>query len=579
MDSRWLHTFRLRLADPSSQLQLAVLGVLSGFSCAVVVLCFRFLIDYPASLWMPDGLPDNFEALPLWAKLGLPLAGALVIGLVMSRMAVADTRVGIAHVITRLHAGHGHLQVKNAVLQFFGGAFAIITGQSGGREGPAIHLGAAVSSIIGQRLQLPNNSIRLLVGCGTAASIAASFNTPIAGVIFAMEVVMLEYTVSGFIPIMLAAITGTIMTRAVYGTDSLFLIPSIHMTSLWEVPYIAFLGLVAGCFGALFLVILKVGLHFSDKPAWLRCSAAGLVTGCLALVVPQVMGIGYDSLNAALADQLPLLLLAGLIVAKIVATALSAGLGLPIGLIGPNLLIGACLGSAMGGLGSLAFPELASGHSFYVLLGMGAMMGAVLNAPLAALMALLELSNNTAMIFPGMLAITVATLTTREVFHQHSAHQTVLDHLKQLLPTDPVSLALQRTGVGSMMQRSVASTHARISPDEVRTLLADNRRWYVIDPGDNARLQLINREELHPKMEAALVDAGEHPIDLLELAENSQTIAELHIRATLREALNLMDINKVDALYISGYLYGTELDKGVVTREDIERYTSTPQTS
>ena len=127
-------------------------------------------------------------------------------------------------------------------------------------------------------------------------------------------------------------------------------------------------------------------------------------------LAPEVMGIGYDSLNAALNSELTLTMMLALIAAKIIATAVSTGMGMPIGLIGPNILIGACIGSVMGGLGAYFYPELASQRSFYVLLGMGAMMGAVLNAPLAALMALLELSNNTAIIFSRMLAITVANI-------------------------------------------------------------------------------------------------------------------------------------------------------------------------
>ena len=433
MHNHWFRNARHRLADANSLLPLSLLGVVSGFSCALVILLFRYLIDTPATIWLPDHSPENFEALPRWMHFALPLAGAIIIGVFLSRMKPENARTGIVHVITRLHLDHGHLPLKNALVQFFGGAFAIATGQSGGREGPAIHLGAAANSLLGQKLMLPNNSIRLLVGCGIAAAIAASFNTPIAGVIFAMEVVMMEYTVGGFIPVMLAAITGTTMTRAVYGSAMLFSIPPIAMSSLWEIPFIALLGFVVGCCAALFMTVLKTALRYADKPVLPRLALAGFITGCCALVAPQVMGIGYDSLNAALANELSITLLLTLIFAKIIATAASNGLGMPIGIIGPNLLIGACIGSAMGDLGAELFPELASNHSFYVLLGMGAMMGAVLNAPLAALMALLEFSSNTAMIFPGMLVITIATLTNSELFNQRSAHQTVFQHIKLLL--------------------------------------------------------------------------------------------------------------------------------------------------
>lgn len=572
MYSEWLRHFRLRLANPNSLMHLSVMGVLAGLTCSLITLAFRFAADGPSSLWMPDRLPDNFEALPQWLHFALPVGGALLIGLIMAFMKPINTRVGIVHVLTRQHADYGHLPLKNALFQFFGGAFAIMTGQSGGREGPVVHLGSAASSLLGQKLQLPNNSIRLMVGCGTAAAIAASFNTPIAGVIFAMEVIMLEYTVSGFIPIMLAAITGTTAIRAVYGADSLFHIPPVEMASLLELPFVALLGLAAGCAAALFQVTLKFGLRFSDYPALVRCLAAGVLTGGVALLVPEVMGIGYDSLNATMADQLPLTILLALIAAKILTTAFSTAMGLPIGLIGPNLLIGACIGGALGSLGELMFPELASSHSFYVLLGMGAMMGAVLNAPLAALMALMELTDNTTIIFPGMLAITIATLTTSELFKQRSAHQTILRHIKLLIPTDPISLALQRSSVGSLLQRNVLAIDPELSPNQIRSLREEGAQWYVVRRSANNEKCLIWHGELDDKLDAALAENPDAGIQVLELGAKIQPAAELPLGATLCEALMQMDEAGIDTLYVSGPFP----DHGIITRTDIEKYTRTP---
>ncbi|MEH6559705.1 MAG: chloride channel protein [Oceanicoccus sp.] len=574
MQNNWIRNTRHRLADANSLLPLSVLGVVSGFSCALVILLFRYLIDTPSAFWLPDHDSENFEALPQWLHFALPVAGAIIIGFFLSRMKPEDSRTGIVHVITRLHLDNGHLPLKNALVQFFGGAFAIATGQSGGREGPAIHLGAAANSLLGQKLMLPNNSIRLLVGCGIAAAIAASFNTPIAGVIFAMEVVMMEYTVGGFIPVMLASITGTAMTRAVYGSEMIFSIPPISMASLWEMPFIAFLGLVVGCCAALFMVILKAALRYIDKPIFPRLVLAGVITGCCALLVPEVMGIGYDSLNGALANELSLTLLLVLIIAKIIATATSSGLGMPIGLIGPNLLIGACIGSAMGDLGANLFPDLASNHSFYVLLGMGAMMGAVLNAPLAALMALLEFSNDTSMIFPGMLAITIATLTNSELFNQKSAHQTVFQHIKLLLPTDPMSLALQRTSVSSIMHRSLCTTPSQVTTDEAKLLIEKDVRWYAVMDEANKPTNLVAGLDMIVHIEKYI---DSNTIYLLDDSITIQPLAELNIQATLKEALNKMDDHKVNALFVSGYRSGTNPDNGIVTRDDIEQYYKTPQ--
>ena len=571
---QWPTSFRHRLADANSLLHLSVLGVVSGCSCALVVLLFRYLIEQPSALWLPGNNAENFEALPGWLHFALPVAGAILLGLAMHWLKPAEQRIGIVHVLDRLHNHHGRLPLKNALLQFFGGAWAVATGQSAGREGPAIHLGAAANSLLGQKLALPNNSIRMLVACGTAAAIAASFDTPIAGVIFAMEVIMMEYTVAGFIPVMLSATTATIMSRAIYGSALLFPIPEISAVSLWEMPFILLLGLLVGCGATLFIGILKVSLRFSQQPVLARMTAAGLVTGCLAVLVPEIMGLGYDSLKNALADSVSLQLLMMLIAAKIIATAISAGLGMPIGLIGPNLLIGTCIGCAIGKLGAIMMPELANQVGFYGLLGMGAMMGAVLNAPLAGLMAVLELSNNTAVIFPAMLAITVATLTNRELFKQRSAHQTVFRHLNVALPTDPVSLALQRTSVASVMQTQFIGSQQQLSIDELKNLASQQARWVLSSGADRFLIDgSILGEDIQKELGSLSDDS---PADLLKIATSAQAIVDVSVQATLKEALNTMDEHEVDALYVIGYGFHPQTI-GIVLRSDIVSYYQRPQ--
>jgi CIC family chloride channel protein len=248
---------------------------------------------------------------------------------------------------------------------------------------------------------------------------------------------------------------------------------------------------------------------------------------------------------------------------------------MPIGLIGPNLLIGALIGSAMGGIGAEFFPELSSHRSFYALLGMGAMMGAVLNAPLAALMALLELSNSTALIFPGMLAITVATLTNSEIFKQRSAQQTTLQYLKELLLNDPVSLALQRTSVASLMERDFATSRARLSKEQATQLMTGKQPWVVIKDDDNQQW-LVSGSKLNDAISTALQEDNNHELLLTELCPVIP-LSGLHIQATLREALTRMDERQVDALLISGYIASPNPEAGIITRRDIVTYYTTPQ--
>ncbi|MCR8924395.1 chloride channel protein [Dasania sp. GY-MA-18] len=573
-----LQHFRHHLAHDNSLLHFSTLGIIAGINCGLIMLAFHALLRFIESQILPGGVADNFEALPVWAYFALPACSGLIIGATIQLFAKHAARTGVPHVLHCLHSKHGHMPLKNMLVQFFMGAFALATGQSGGREGPAVHLGAGINSLLGQKLLLPNNSIRLLIGCGTAAAIAAAFNTPIAGVIFAMEVVMMEYTIVGFIPITLAAISATTVMRALTDTEKLFSIPHIEqiaLSSLAELPYVVLLGLLAGCCSAAFIVILKQGLKLSDRPMLVRGLLAGVITGCCALLVPEVLGIGYDSLNAVLASEYTLAIILALLAAKILATAASCGLGLPIGLIGPNLLIGACLGGAVGiGVESL-YPELSMQRGFYVLLGMGAVMGAVMNAPLAALMALLELTGNTHIIFPGMLAITVATISHSAVFKQRSATQTVFRRLNTLLRTDPLSLALQRTSVAGIMERRILTSPQLISAISAQSLLDDAERQQCVGLITNSREEGINYyqwQDIKPLLEAAIANQ-ETEIDIYKIAPAFEPAAALHSQATLREALDLMNEQDVNCVHITG----PRLVEGLLTRKAINRHASMPQ--
>jgi CIC family chloride channel protein len=569
MTQNWLHDIRLRLADSNSQIHHAALGVISGVTCSIIVLLFRYMLE-GFGLWLPDGNEENFEDLPRWMHFALPLAGALILGWIMRKLNPIDIRAGTVHVISRLHHNQGHLPLRNTVWQFFAGGFALATGQSGGREGPAIHLGAGANSLLADWLHLPNNTRRILVGCGTAAAIAGSFNTPIAGVIFAMEVVMMEYTIAGFIPVILAATTATAITQAFFGSEPILTIGSLHMESLAELPYIALMGLLIGSFAALFIAVLKFALSHNKRPVMQRMLIAGLVTGSLALLAPGIMGVGYDTLNQALAGQLPLTVLLLLVFAKIFATTVSVGMGLPVGLIGPSFLIGSGIGAAMGIIGAYFYPD-ASGTSFYVLLGMGAMMGAVMNAPLAALLALVELTHNSNIIFPGMLVIAIASITRSSIFTQPSASQAVLDNLNRILHTDPVSLALQRTSVATLMSYDLRLVPNVINRCDVQEMIDHPTHWIVI--AEDNHHYLLQGAELAESLTKRCQDSDSSSIELDELNLNKIPTKALSLRSTLREALDTMGAQQTDIVLIFENLpHQQQYEIGVVTRSDIIHY-------
>lgn len=391
------------------------------------MIAFRAVVEAVQRAFLPGGDAENYEALPALAHFLLPAAGGLVVGLLFQALPQRMRQVGPAHVIERLSAAGGRLPLANAVSQFVGAALSIAAGHSVGREGPAIHVGAASASLIGQRLQLPEESLRVLVACGVAAAIAGSFNTPLAGVVLAMEVVLRAYTVAGFAPVILAAVAATAVNRLAYGDAPAFVVPALALRSLWELPYVLGVGLAIGALSGAFIALVAAFARRSRRlPFWAACSLAGLVVGLCALFVPEVMSIGYDTVSRALLGELALGTLIAVTAFKLLATTAGVGLGLPGGLIGPMLVIGAAAGGGLGIVGAWLLPQLASSAGFYALLGMGAMMAGTLHAPLAALTAMLELTGNPNIIWPGMLAAISAFAVSHEVFDQKPVFDTLL---------------------------------------------------------------------------------------------------------------------------------------------------------
>ncbi len=567
---QWLDHFGLGLAGIDALPQLAMLAIPVGLLSGGVIVLLRLLVESGAALYMPGGDGENFEALALSVRLLLPAAGGLVIGLVWQNLQAETRQVGIVHVMERLAYHQGNLPLRNSIAQFFGISLCILCGHSVGREGPGAHLGATSGSQLSRWLRLPNNSRRTLAACGIAAAIAASFNTPLAGVIFSMEVVMMEYTLLSFAPVILAAVIATTLTQAVFGGEPVFTVPYTQLGSLMELPIILATGLLLGCLAALFIHLLQ---HTTTRsmawPIWLRCTLGGTLVGIIAVAVPEVMGIGYDTVNKALVGELGLVALLTIAFAKLLATALGIGLGLPGGLIGPTLVIGAVAGGAVGIVADTWLPGDIATPAFYALIGMGTVMGATLQAPLAALTAMLELTANPHIIMPGMLALIGAVLVSREIFGKESVFVVLMKTRGLDYHDNPVRQMLQRVGVASVMDRGLETLPVVAEQARIRQALQREPRW-ILMTADNAPVALMPAADLARHMQSENID---DPVDLHEIPAARQDITGLDFQATLQEAAESMDKANTEALYVTRItIPGISRIYGIVTRSDIDRY-------
>ncbi|NVK21887.1 MAG: chloride channel protein [Kangiellaceae bacterium] len=597
---------RLRLGGFDALALMAIIGLICGIVAGGSNILFRLFTESSIVLWATDKQHDtDFEELSQWIHFGLPAVGGLIVGLLLQQLKPENRQVGVSHVLERMAYHQGQLPVKNAIVQFFIGGLTIASGQSVGREGPGIHLGSTSGSWIGQKLKLPNNSTRILVGCGCAAAISASFNTPLAGVIFAMEIIVMEYAVASFIPIILASVAGAVMTQWVFGSAAAFNVPSkLDIQSLSEMPYFLLLGLVGGIIASAFIFITRRVTKFSKEwPVWVKTTVAGTCVGIIALQVPQVMGVGYDTVNGAIQGELVLNVLILALAGKFLATIICSGLGLPGGVIGPTLFLGAMIGGIMGNVGGQIFPAYASYEGFYAMVGMATLMSAVLQAPLAALMALLELTNNPNIILPGMFSIVVANMVVTQIFKQRSFWETQMADRGLELTVSPIKQVLRSIGVAGVMSRSYANLNIRSTPSQIEQALVEKPRWVLIKEDDHVISLMVASDLVRYLMEQQdkqtddavqetdeseqIVETSsavstetmqtktvekqkEKPVNLMKIPANRQDVVSINLQATLEEAFDKMEQRKISAAYVYRITQDDqERIYGVVTRDMI----------
>lgn len=439
-----------QLAQPQTSWQLCILAAIGGVASATLVLLFTYTILGLQQIYQTQ--VHEYISFNELSRFLIPFIGVTVILMIANFTGYQYLRTGIPFVLHRLKVAYGIIPFRNTINQFFGSATAIASGFSVGQEGPAIHLGAACSSYIGNKLQLPYNAIRTLCACGIAAGISASFNTPVAAVIFVMEVILREYKIHIFIPVMIASIVGSMITQATQGPAHQFEffskieLSAVHYPSL--IIFALVLGVLAFVFNKSLVHLIQISSRFSLKR---RLMVAALITGVILALVP----LTYTSeLNVSgINDQIALAssFIIVVILAKIIMTVVALGLGIPGGVIGPILAIGAMMGVAV----SMIVSDYLPGQHLdtdYALMGMAGLMAATLNAPLAALLAVMELSNQIEVIVPAMIVITVSCVSSGQFFRNRSVFVMQLEVQKLLYRQPPIDKSLQRIGILAIMR-------------------------------------------------------------------------------------------------------------------------------
>ncbi len=556
--------------------KISAIAALIGVTAGLVILLFRFLTEYAISDLMPGEGHEGFENLSYEMRFILPVAGALLLALIYKLVSPSYHDVGAPYLLQRLDYHQGYIPFRNTLMQFVGATIALISGQSAGREGPAIHLGGGVSSLIARYIELPYGYRKMLIGSGVAAAISASFNTPLAGVIFAQEVILRQFSLTSLTPLVIASVAGSLVTQIALGEAVIFPSFTIALTA-FDFPGLLLLGVLIGGLSVVFGRLLIAWQTTNKLPKWKSLPIAGFLTGLVAVFVPEVMGVGYDTINLLLNGQWDWQWVIIVLFSKLLLTSFVLAYGVPGGLIGPTLLIGACTGFTVGLALQQFNPEVQVG--LFCLIGMAAMMGASLHAPMAALVTLLEMTNSSEVILPGMICIVMAYLINKGLLGQ----QAIFDNLQKIRHDrdrmNAHSSSLEQYGIMPVMDRRFVVTERNLRFGTIHQLFLDQPRWIIIK--DSQQFFLMQASDLANwlkyQMENDQVPTEDTELDILSIPATRYDLSPINIKADIVDALSLIDSHQTEALLIQSTPPEGQAPKllGIITQADLDHFYST----
>jgi H+/Cl- antiporter ClcA len=445
---------------------------------------FYAVIYLPARYFLAEDV-DGFEALPVEWRVGLSVSACVILALVFVVLPNRVHKVGVPYVVERLNYHNGHLPVWNAVVQFFTAVVGLVGGLSIGKEGPAVHLGATLGGYLAEKAKLPQYGLETLLACGVAGAISAVFQTPLAGVLFAFEVIFLEYRQRYVLPVLMSSVIATLVSNYAIGPLDIFNIGRISSVELSIDLFFACLALIVFIvfLSVLFLQTQKSMWRLSGLPGWMRFSLVAFASVIAAIYLPEALGSGYRLLTGVLSGDLIVYSLLVLIVIKTLLTAFTVGLGVPGGMIGPTFIIGGLAGAQV----ALLFGNDATDIALFALLGMAAMMAACFQAPLTALVAIIEMTNSSEVIVPALFVIVLVCLLMRVLFHQESIFVERLSYIGMSSSINPLQRYLRHHSVQPVAEEVVVFS-ALVSFEQVKDLASSMVDFVAFKHEDEWRL-------------------------------------------------------------------------------------------
>ncbi|MCF6234392.1 MAG: chloride channel protein [Rhodobacteraceae bacterium] len=476
------------------------IGIVAGFAA----LFFRKGINALQSLLYGTDdvrhLHSFAEGLPWYMILLIPIIGGLVVGLIL-HLFTPDGRVrAVADVIEGAALRDGRVEIRAGMASALASLITLSSGGSSGREGPVVHLAAMVSTWVSNRIHANGITGRDLLGCAVAAAVSASFNAPIAGALFALEVVLRHFAVHAFAPIVIASVAGTVINRLEFGNVAEFTMSTPGALQFYaELPAFLILGLVCGLVAVVLMHSVfwaeTIGDHLHDRtglPRWLRPAIAGAMVGALAIAYPHVIGVGYETTRAALSGDFLLHQAVVFAVIKTIAVAITVGGRMGGGVFSPALMVGALTGLAFGMVATGLLPNVSGTHTLYAFAGMGAVAAAVLGAPISTTLIVFELTGDWQIGIAVMIAVSMSTALASRLVHR-SFFLTQLERRGIHLAAGPQAYLLAMLRATSVMRMA-----AELEPEHVRQCDAMIARGLSVQGGDTleAAMPMFDREDV-----------------------------------------------------------------------------------
>ena len=537
---------------PNETVILSIIAVFVGLASGAGVWLFKGLINL-VQMAAFGKLGNALLPYGKWTVALIPILGGLVVGWIIYLLVGHERHHGVAGIMEAVALTGGRLRYKRIAFKAVASALGIGSGASVGPEDPSVQIGANVGSMFGQWLHLSDDRMRALVAAGSAGGIAAAFNAPIAGVFFALEIILGEISGSAFGIVVVAAVVSAIFTQAVAGPSPAFKVPSYAFNSAQELPLYLVLGILSGPVAALYIRGVYAAQDFFTRlvlPSWIKPAIAGLIVGITGIFLPQIFGVGYSTIEKILANNyLDFWLLLVLLAAKLLMTSISIAGGFMGGVFAPSLYLGATLGAAYGILVMHLFPTLPIAVPAFAMVGMASVLAGAVHSPLTAIILLFEMTNDYRIILPLMFAV-IISLVISEQLHHESIYTLALARKGIRLERGRDVEVMQAITVGEVMQTDFMTIQESTSLDEAAEILMKTRHHGlpVVNRADElvGVLTVTDIDRAHNAGELERT-VGEICSKSLEVAYPDETIGEALRRMSARDIgrLPVVDPNNV----------------------------------